>query len=286
MGSSTKKRTVVSVIIPIRDNARNTKKLLSLARRIARCTEIIVLCKGASSRAARLSRKMGAEVVQVNPDTDGNKARAIGSNHAKGDILLFMDDRNERPLRTLKKYVKQIIKGADVVVTPCSHDASLHAGKRSSREAYCLLNHLLGKEDMGSASFENLPFAINRHALEVITFEHLCVPAIAMLQASLNGLAITKIDAPPILKRPTRRRKIERENVQQTIQEHAKAIQILSRGYLHRAANQDGERHRSLVNAPDILHLRSVIHLESREKEGGGWHAKRKVLKKTQGRSS
>ncbi|MED1783864.1 glycosyltransferase [Brevibacillus fortis] len=283
-------RPAVSVIIPISDNARNLKRLLSFVKRIDPDTEVIVVYYGVSSQAAILYNEWGAHVLSTGLEVDSHEARAIGSAHAKGDVVLFIDERLAMPLLYLKKYVTLVKKGADVIITTCSDRSASKRGVRSPSSAYCLLNHLLGQKSMGSASFENIPFALSRNALEAIGSKSFCNPAVALVQASVMGLKMTTIAPFAPEKKPTGTRDIVRKDIRTIYQEHAKAIQMLSDGTKLRRADQDGQRHRDLVHSSDVLHLRSVIHLESRVKEGGGWGGKRKAKyarshKKTQRRA-
>ncbi|WP_409179043.1 glycosyltransferase [Brevibacillus fortis] len=267
----------VSVIIPISDNARHMKKLLSVVKRLDPDTEVIVVCNGVSSQEAILSNVWGAQVISTGLVVDSDEARAIGSAHARGDVVLFIDERLAMPLLYLKKYVTLVKKGSDVIITTCSDHSISRRGKRSPRIAYCLLNHLLGQKRMGSASFENIPFALSRNALEAIGSETLCNPAVALVQASVLGLKMTTIAPFVPEKQPTGTRDIVRKDIRTIYREHAKAIQLLTGGMKLRRAEQDGQRHRDLVHSSDVLHLRSVFHLESRVKEGGGWGGKCKA---------
>ncbi|MGF9909115.1 glycosyltransferase [Brevibacillus porteri] len=267
----------VSVIIPISDNARHMKKLLSVVKRLDPETEVIVVCNGVSAQEAILSKVWGAQVISTGLEVDSHEARAIGSAHARGDVVLFIDERLAMPLLYLKKYVTLVKKGSDVIITTYSDHSISRRGKRSPRIAYCLLNHLLGQKKMGSASFENIPFALSRNALEAIGSETLCNPAVALVQASVLGLKMTTIAPFVPEKQPTGTRDIVRKDIRTIYREHAKAIQLLTGGMKLRRAEQDGQRHRDLVHSSDVLHLRSVFHLESRVKEGGGWGGKRKA---------
>lgn len=283
-------RPAVSVIIPMSDNARNMKKLLSVVKRIDPHTEVIVVCNGVSSQEAILSDEWGTQVISTSLEADSHEARAIGSAHARGDVVLFIDEHLAMPLLYLKKYVTLVKKGSDVVLTTYSDHWVSKRGKHSARSAYCLLNHLLGQKRMGSASFENIPFALSRNALEAIGSMTLCKPAVALVQASVSGLKMTSIAPLAATKQPTGTRDIVRKDIRTIYWEHAKAIQLLTGGTKLRRAEQDGQRHRDLVHSSDVLHLRSVIHLESRVKEGGGWGGKRKAKyarshKKTQRRA-
>lgn len=283
-------RPAVSVIIPMSDNARNMKKLLSVVKRIDPHTEVIVVCNGVSSQEAILSDDWGAQVISTGLEVDSHEARAIGSAHARGDVVLFIDEHLVMPLLYLKKYVTLVKKGSDVIITTYSDHWVSKRGKRAACSAYCLLNHLLGQKRMGSASFENIPFALSKNALEAIGSMTLCNPAVALVQASVLGLKMTTIAPFAEKKQPIGTRGIVRKDIRTIYWEHAKAIQLLTGGTKLRRAEQDGQRHRDLVQSSDVLHLRSVIHLESRVKEGGGWGGKRKAKyarshKKTQRRA-
>lgn len=267
----------VSVIIPISDNARNIKKLLSVVKRIDPHTEIIIVCNHVSCQDVLLSNEWGAQIISTGLEVDSHEARAIGSAHARGDVVLFIDELLAMPLLYLKKYVTLVKKGSDVIMTTCSDQAVSRRAKRSPRSAYCLLNHLLGQKRMGSASFENIPFALSRNALAAIGSGNLCNPAIALVQASVLGLKMTTIAPFATEKQPTGTRDIVRKDIRTIYREHAKAIQLLTGGTNLRHADQDGQRHRDLVHSSGVLHLRSVFHQESRGKEGGGWDGKRKA---------
>ncbi|TKI55425.1 glycosyltransferase [Brevibacillus antibioticus] len=280
----------VSVIIPMSDNARNMKKLLTFVKRIDPHTEVIVVCNGVGSQEAILSNEWGAQVISTDLDVDSHEARVIGSAHARGDVVLFIDEYLAMPLLYLKKYVTLVKKGSDVIITTCPDHWVTKRGKRSALSAYCLLNHLLCQKSMGSASFENIPFALSRNALEALGSKNLCNPAVALVLASVLGLKITTIAPFAAEKQSTGTRDILRKDIRTIFREHAKAIQLLTGGTKLRSAEQDGQRHRDLVLSSDVLHLRSVIHLESRVKEGGGWGGKRKAKyarshKKTQRRA-
>ncbi|UKK98683.1 glycosyltransferase family 2 protein [Brevibacillus brevis] len=270
-------RPAVSVIIPLSDSARNMKKLLSVVKRIDPHTEVIVVCNGVSSQETSLSNEWGAQVISTGLEVDSYEARAIGSAHARGDVVLFIDECLTMPLLYLKKYVTLVKKGSDVIITTCSDHWGSKRGNRSAGSAYCLLNHLLGQKSMGSASFENIPFALSRKALEAIGSETLCNPAVALVQASVLGLKMTTIAPFAVEKQPTGTCDIVRKDIRTIYREHAKAIQLLTGGTKLRRAEQDGQRHRDLVQSSDVLHLRSVIQLESRVKEGGVWGGKRKA---------
>ncbi|MFF0826310.1 glycosyltransferase [Brevibacillus sp. NPDC003359] len=270
-------RPAVSVIIPISDNARNIKRLLSFVKRIDPDTEVIIVYYGVISQAAILPNEWRAQIISTGLEIGSHEARAIGSAHAKGDVVLIIDERLAMPLLYLKKYVMLVKKGADVIITTCADRSASKRGVRSPSSAYCLLNHLLGQKSMGSASFENIPFALSRNALEAIGSKTLCNPAVALVQASVMGLKMTTITPFTPENKPTGTRDIVQKDIRKIYRDHAKAIQLLTDGTKLRRADQDGQRHRDLVHSSDVLHLRSVIHLETREKKGGGWSGKRKA---------
>ncbi|MGN7470615.1 glycosyltransferase family 2 protein [Brevibacillus sp. SAFN-007a] len=278
MDSQNDAQSLVSVIIPTHDGARNVERLVRMAKQVAPVTEVILVCAGLRRHAADADSgyMWGAKVVAASKQASASECRAIGAQHAAGDVLLFLDGGVNYPVDALKTYIAPLLQGYDLVL---SAGGRLLTKGRLSQErcAYALLNHLLGRKQLGCASLEKAPFALNRKALEAIGQHHLHVPAIALVHAVQKGLVIAEVPFgwttarkssaanQPLAKKTT-----------MIFQEHAKAIQLLLQNNNVRGALPDGERQRILVQAPGLLHLRSVFFQESREKEEDGWGAKRK----------
>lgn len=279
MDSQNYAQSLVSVIIPTHGGARNVERLVHIAKQVALATEVIIVCAGLPPHAADSEYVWGAKVVPASEQATASECRAIGAQHAQGNVLLFLEEGITLPLGSLKKYTAALLKGYDLVLSAGGRVLTTKGKLSSERCAYALLNHLLGQKQLGSASLEKAPFALNRKALEAIGQHHLHVPAAALVRAAQKALAITLVTSGSTGQAARKRSAANQPLAKKQaliFQEHGEAIQLLLQDKDVRGALPDGERHRILVQAPGLLHLRSVFYQESREKEGDEWGAKRK----------
>ncbi|MEZ2275912.1 MAG: glycosyltransferase family 2 protein [Microcoleus sp.] len=82
----------VSVIIPVHNGGAYFRTCLSkLDRAVPRPMEIIVVADGDSDGSWRLAKEFGAKLIRI-PESGGPaRARNLGAQAAKGDILFFVD---------------------------------------------------------------------------------------------------------------------------------------------------------------------------------------------------
>lgn len=82
----------VSVIIPVHNGGAYFRTCLSkLAQAVPRPIEIIVVADGDSDGSWRLAKEFGAKLIRI-PESGGPaRARNLGAQAAKGDILFFVD---------------------------------------------------------------------------------------------------------------------------------------------------------------------------------------------------
>jgi glycosyltransferase involved in cell wall biosynthesis len=82
----------VSVIIPVHNGGPYFRTCLSkLAQAVPKPIEIIVVADGESDGSWRLAKEFGAKVIRI-PECGGPaRARNLGAQAAKGDILFFVD---------------------------------------------------------------------------------------------------------------------------------------------------------------------------------------------------
>jgi GT2 family glycosyltransferase len=85
-------KKTVSVIIPVHNGGENFRRcLLSLSESAAHPDEIIVVADGDSDGSWRMAEGFNAEILRL-PTTGGPaRARNLGAQKAKGDILFFVD---------------------------------------------------------------------------------------------------------------------------------------------------------------------------------------------------
>lgn len=82
----------VSVVIPVHNGGPYFRTCLSkLAQSVPRPIEIIVVADGESDGSWRLAKEFGAKVIRI-PECGGPaRARNLGAQAAKGDLLFFVD---------------------------------------------------------------------------------------------------------------------------------------------------------------------------------------------------
>jgi glycosyl transferase family 2 len=80
----------VSVIIPVRDDAKRLAMCLDAIRANARDVEIIVVDNGSSDESALVARAYGARVIE-RPGAAVAMLRNAGAQAASGDVLAFVD---------------------------------------------------------------------------------------------------------------------------------------------------------------------------------------------------
>ena len=84
--------TAISVIIPVHNGGADFRAcLLALQAADPPPYEIIVVSDGDSGASRRLAEKSGVEVLRIPTPEGPAHARNVGAQHAKGDILFFVD---------------------------------------------------------------------------------------------------------------------------------------------------------------------------------------------------
>ncbi|QRG65580.1 glycosyltransferase [Brevibacillus choshinensis] len=262
-------RPELSVIIPASDEAVKIPHLINLVKKLSTSIEVIVVCTGDAPITSLLAHGSGARVIHVGSHFTYDEGRAIGGYHARGDELLFLDERLSVPLQVLRKYVKAIKQGWDVVITsdscPCSQE------KRTPEKlAFQLLNHLTGNADMRTGSMYKIPYALNRKAFEQVGYESLAVPPLAQVKAIVRNLSVKWIQpsCPLVWNQAPVQTMIK--NTSRILADHMEAIALLTNGKGSRGGLLDGERYRNMLKVPGSLHLRSVYLQEPNEWEGEG----------------
>jgi len=266
----------VSVIIPASDDSPFLRRLIQTAGKLTPFTEVIVVCPGLTTLTPKKALGAGVKVVYTGAAITYDEGRAIGAAHARGDILLFLDERVVASHALLKKYVTAATNGPDIVITNFSADPP-NRKQPAHRTAARLLNHLLGKPELGTGSMSFVPYAIKKSAMEQIGHHALCNPPLALAYAVKLELSTTSILPVPALQWSTGTVPGMKKRTPAILQDHAEAIRFLTHEKGTRGGLPDGDRYRILLQAPGLLHLRSVFYQEPNEREGDGWGAKRKA---------
>ncbi len=262
---------VVSVIIPVRNERDRIGKVIWNARRVHPSTEVIVVANGTTDGSQRIARKMGAKVIDY-PDSLGHDVgRGVGSQEARGEILLFLDRDLPLPFRRLRPFVKAVMDGADVVlngfVAP-SRRRRIHPVVLSKYA----LNIILKRPDLKGASMTAVPHALNRRALSEIGHKNLSIPPKALAIAIEQGLRIETVANIPIERwnRKRRNRPWMRELV---VGDHLEAIHWFLERKGSRGGYWDGMREREVAlmstdKEREIIDVRGEGMME--EEEGIG----------------
>lgn len=268
-------RPEVSVIIPVNEDAGVLRRQLANINRMNLTAEVIVV----SSARARISVPLVfASWVHVIP-TDSyqtyDHGRALGAYHAKGDTVLFLDERAVVSPDLLRKFVMAIQNGADVALTEAAPIRANHK-LTPPRNAFRLLNHLLGLSVLGASTLSKIPYAFNRRALEIIGHDGLCNPPLGMVKAVQAKLQIVAVSPVPAIQWCNDSAGISKKGTRDILRDHAIAIQSILQSTGSRGGLPDGERYRSLLKVPGQLHLRSAFYPQPTDQIGGKWGAKQK----------
>lgn len=266
----------VSVIIPSSDESSTIQRTIQSVKKTELTLEVIVVCPGLTSRATRHAHALGAKVVHSHALITYDEARALGALHAKGETILFLEEKNSASPTLLNKIIDASKKGWDLVLT--AYSSSPTKRKQSAqRLAARLLNHISGKTELEAASLCFVPYALNKSALKKIGHQLLCTPPLALACAVEQGLSVTTVTPLSARRRYAGKHSAMKKQMQLILREHAEAICYLMQDKGQRAGLPDGERFRVLLQAPELLHLRSVFNQEPSEREVDGWSAKRKA---------
>ncbi|MBC8080425.1 MAG: glycosyltransferase [Gorillibacterium sp.] len=237
---------VVSVIIPVMNEARTLGQVILEARRVHRHTEVIVVINGSRDGSEKLSRRMGARVVRYDQALGHDVGRSVGAFAAKGSILLFIDGDIVIPAKKLKPFVEAIEKGVDIALN--SYNGAVKKRKVHgvvlSKHA---LNIMLSKPFLRGASLTAIPHAISRRALEEIGGELLSVPPKAHTAAALAGLNMKTVGYVEVGKTNPRKRKGRDPLTNLIVGDHLEAMHYLIKHNNKRAGKSDLGRKRELV---------------------------------------
>ncbi|WP_289139859.1 glycosyltransferase [uncultured Brevibacillus sp.] len=266
----------VSVIIPSTDESSTIQRTILSVKNIQPTLEVIVVCPGLTSRTTRHAYASGAKVIHSSSLITYDEARALGALHAKGETILFLEEKNSASPALLNKIIDASRKGWDLVLT--AYSSSPTKRKQSAqRLAARLLNHISGKTELEAASLCFVPYALNKSALKKIGNQLLCTPPLALACAVEQGLSVTTVTSLSARRGYVGKHGVMKKQTPLILREHAEAICYLMQDKGQRAGLPDGDRFRVLLQAPELLHLRSVFNQEPSEREVDGWGAKRKA---------
>jgi glycosyltransferase involved in cell wall biosynthesis len=92
MDFATEYNPLVSVIIPVKNGSATLQNCLSsIKRSYYNNVEVFVVDDHSSDNSADIARQFGVNVIEVKEGSGANNARNLGAQHAKGEILIFID---------------------------------------------------------------------------------------------------------------------------------------------------------------------------------------------------
>jgi len=112
------KRTLVSTIIPAKDEAAQIGALISrLGNRINGCSqEVIVIDDGSTDNTPVIAREKGVSVISHQRNMGKGAAMKTGAKNTHGDIIVFIDGDGAHMPQDIPSLIEPILKGeADIV---------------------------------------------------------------------------------------------------------------------------------------------------------------------------
>lgn len=177
----------VTAIIPAGNEQTTIARVVAAAMQ-AGADRAVVVVNGSSDDTEAIARQLGAEVLCYSERLGHDIGRAIGAAHRGADVYLFLDADivvSPEEIRPFIAAVRQ--QGVDVALN------DLNGLLKSYKSVHCvtyaarLLNTALRRPDLGANSMTAVPHALSRRAVEMIGYEALGVPALAMVKAVQSG---------------------------------------------------------------------------------------------------
>lgn len=271
-------RPEVSVVYVASDDTRTLRRMLTNVKELATSLEVIVVSPKCVDTSYLGDESSWIDKIVSPSIYSYDEGRALGARHARGETVLFLDERVDFSLPLWQQYVDAVRNGADVAVTVRTQTSTSAKKKKPlpTRYAYRLLNHLLGHTELGTGTLSRIPFACSRKALKALGHECLRTPPIAYVKAAWQKLVVVGVHPDSAIKWTDDTRISMVKSTRQLLREHAYAIQLLVNLIGPRGGMPDGDRYRDLLHIPGELHLRSVFYPQPREDKGGVWGGKRK----------
>lgn len=185
-------KPLVSVIIPVCNEANTLGKVIQEAFRVHPRTEVIVIENGSTDGSKLIAKQAGAKVVSYDQRFGHDVGRTVGAREAKGDILLFVDADFVIPAAEMSPLIEAIQRGVDVALNKYIGAIATTDVHRVVVAKYAL-NAILNRSDLKGTSMTTIPHAMSRNALNVIGAEHLAVPPLAQAIAIQRGLRVQAV---------------------------------------------------------------------------------------------
>jgi glycosyltransferase involved in cell wall biosynthesis len=154
----------ISVIIPVYNGGDKFQRcLLSLAKALPTADEVIVVADGDTDGSWLLAEKLGAKVIRVPRSGGPAKARNLGAQTARGDILFFIDADVEIDPETISKVVTAFQQETDLAALIGSYDDAPGASNFLSQYKNLLHHYTHQNSSEEASTFWGACGAIRRH---------------------------------------------------------------------------------------------------------------------------
>ncbi|MBP1937881.1 glycosyltransferase family 2 protein [Paenibacillus sediminis] len=239
---------IVSIIIPAMNERRTITQVIREASKVHPKSEIIVVANGSVDGTESLAEKLGARVIYGAEPLGHDVGRSVGTESAKGNVLLFIDGDMIIPAVHLRPFVRSVLSGVDVALNKYDgpiHRTQIHRVVLSKH----ILNLVLSRADLKGASLTAIPHALSRKAVETVGAEHLSIPPLAHAMAVRQGLTVEAVYAVEVGRMNPSRVKIKGEDPleQIVVGDHLEAIYWITERYGERGGFEDLGRIRSMV---------------------------------------
>lgn len=241
-------RPELSIIIPAKNERKTIAGVIQQAARVAKETEVIVVCNGSTDGTPRIAERCGAKVLVEKEAYGHDVGRSIGAREAKGDILLFIDADFLIRAEQLRPFITAVRSGMDIALNK-------YAGPVGKKHVHSVvlakhvLNSVCFRADLKGASMTTIPHAMSRKALKTIGTGSLSVPPKAMVMAFHYGLRVKAVHFVPVGRlNPVRRRISAGRNLERLILgDHLEALSWWMQQNGERGLRPDITRKRHLV---------------------------------------
>lgn len=179
----------LSVVIPVQDEEKTIGGVLNEVIKL-NPFEIIVVVNGSNDRTKEIVQSYRCKMIHHSYSLGNDVGRAIGANHATGDIILFLDGDIIISYKELIPFISAIEQGNDIALNDLSYLEKIKACPHFTTVSKIAVNSYLQKSTLSLNSLLAVPHAIKREAIIKIGWKHLADPILAQVIAITKGLQI------------------------------------------------------------------------------------------------